>query len=146
MRFRFRLEKMLSILQMKEMTKKLEVAAVKRRIHQIQNKKASLVGTIQGLLRKQKERIEEREWAFYRNIKIEKDNEELKEIEHKIVKEKKVLDGKMAELTRLSCQKKALESLKQKRRKEHQSGEGLKEQKKIEELFRMAQGTLEGEY
>lgn len=140
MRFRFRLERILHLIQLQEMLKKMEVAAWIQKIEASEKERKAMAYELRDVLYRQQSEMEHgaRATAFH----IEKgmwNIECIKKWESEIEELKNILQGKKLELLRIALRRRALESLRQKRWIEHRLAERRREQKALDEGFRLAQ-------
>lgn len=144
MKFRFRLEQMLSFVRIKETMKKLEVSAVAQKVVALESKKDYLRQNVNALLDKQKERLQfGTEWLSFLAQKIEQDTKETLKLERMIRKEKEDLDNKRYELGVISMRRKGLESLKEKRFSDFKLDERRKAQKRLDQNYQLLKGRNE---
>lgn len=141
MKFRFRLERMLSFVRIKETMKKLEVSALTQKINVLELKKDGLRTNVNLLLNKQKERLQfGTEWLSFLSQKIEQDTRETLRIERMIRKEKEDLENKRYELGAIAMRRKGLESLKEKRFMDFKLDERRKSQKRLDQNYQLLKG------
>lgn len=115
MKFRFRLERMLSFVRIKETMKKLEVSALTQKINVLELKKDGLRTNVNLLLNKQKERLQfGTEWLSFLSQKIEQDTRETLRIERMIRKEKEDLEKQTVRIRSHRYAKKRARILKRK--------------------------------
>ncbi len=141
MKFRFRLEKMLSFVRIKETMKKLEISVIAQKVNALEFKKDNLRRNINELLDKQKERLQYgTEWLTFLSQKIEQDTQETLKVERVIRKEKESLENKRYELGVVSMRRKGLESLKEKRLSDFKLDEQRKFQKRLDQNYQLLKG------
>jgi flagellar export protein FliJ len=139
MRFRFRLERMRNFIQLKETVKKMETAALIQRIQEMERRKTERGNTIRSLLEQSRNQLAYGlEWVPYQTGKLQADCKEIELLEQEIIGAKHELAGKKEDLARLAMRRKALDTLKDKRRSEHRIQEERKDQKKLDELYRLS--------
>ena len=144
MKFRFKLERMLSFVKIRETMKKLEVSALIQKVSLLEKRKDSLREGINQLLEKQKERLQYgTEWLAFLSQKIEQDNKETLKLERLIRKEKEDLENKRYELGVISMRRKGLESLKEKRFADFKIDERRKSQKRLDQNYELLKGRIE---
>ncbi|NBX69362.1 MAG: hypothetical protein EBR01_10420 [Proteobacteria bacterium] len=141
MKFRFRLEQMLSFVRIKETMKKLEVSAVAQKVIVLESRKDQLRQNVNELLKKQKERLQfGTEWLSFLAQKVEQDTKETQKIERMLRKEKEDLENKRYELGVISMRRKGLESLKEKRLSDFKLEERRKAQKRLDQNYQLLKG------
>ena len=141
MKFRFRLEQMLSFVRIKETMKKLEVSSVTQKVNALEARKVQLLQSVNELLEKQKERLQfGTEWLSFLAQKVEQDTRETQKIERMLRKEKEDLENKRYELGVISMRRKGLESLKEKRFSEFKLEERRKAQKRLDQNYQLLKG------
>lgn len=144
MKFRFKLERMLSFVKIRETMKKLEVSTLIQKVCLLEKRKDSLREGINQLLEKQKERLQYgTEWLAFLSQKIEQDNKETLKLERLIRKEKEDLENKRYELGVISMRRKGLESLKEKRFSDFKIDERRKSQKRLDQNYELLKGRIE---
>lgn len=141
MRFRFRLERMLSFIRIKETMKKLEVSTLTQKVVALELQKESLRKNINELFEKQKERLQfGTEWLDFLSRKIEQDTRESLRLERVIRTEKEELDNKRYELGVISMRRKGLESLKEKRFADFRLEDRRRSQKRLDQNYQLLKG------
>lgn len=141
MKFRFRLEQMLSFVRIRETMKKLEVSAIAQKVNVLEFKKDSLRRNVNELLDKQKEKLQfGTEWLSFLSQKIEQDTRETLKLERILRKEKEDLENKRYELGVISMRRKGLESLKEKRFADYKLDERRKAQKRLDQNYQLLKG------
>lgn len=141
MRFRFRLERMLSFIRIKETMKKLEVSTLTQKVVALESQKDSLRKNINELLEKQKERLQfGTEWLEFLSRKIEQDTRETIRLERVIRNEKEELDNKRYELGVIAMRRKGLESLKEKRFSDFKLEDRRRSQKRLDQNYQLLKG------
>lgn len=139
--FRFRLQRMLGFISLREKSKKLEVAALLRAIRSAEARHAYLQSVIESLLKESKTRMQESlAWVTYENAKVVSTVQELGGLERELVKSRDELALKQEALNRLVMRRRALESLKQAKHSEWKLVANRNEQKKIDDIFVMNRG------
>lgn len=137
MKFRFRLERMLQFVELREATKRTEIATLRQAIHSGEQRKIGLEGSIRKMLVDSRARLAiNASWVPYEVQKIDADSKEILKIERELVKHHETLLIKQEELSRLSMRKKALESLKDKRKLDFSLNQSRREQKLLDESYR----------
>ncbi len=143
MKFRFRLERLLSFIRIKETMKKLEVSALVQKVNILEFRKDQLAQNVKKLLQNQNERLQSgTEWLSFLSQKIEQDSKETLRVERVIRKEKEDLENKRYELGRISMRRKGVESLKEKRFADFKLDEGRKSQKRLDQSYQLLKGKL----
>jgi flagellar biosynthesis chaperone FliJ len=138
MHFEFRLEKALSFVQLKETTKKMEVAASLQKLHFLKGRKSSLADNIRNVLAKTYENgYFDLANAAYFTEQINLTKLENDRLERFIREEENLLKKKQQELSRLQMRKKGLESLREKRLQEFKLRESRREQKQIDDTYEL---------
>ncbi len=141
MKFRFRLEQMLSFVRIKETMKKLEVSAVAQKVIVLESRKDQLRQNVNELLKQQLERLKfGTEWLSFLAQKVEQDTKETQKIERMLRKEKEDLENKRYELGVISMRRKGLESLKEKRLSDFKLEERRKAQKRLDQNYQLLKG------
>jgi flagellar biosynthesis chaperone FliJ len=144
MKFRFKLERMLSFVRIKETMKKLEVSALVQKVTALELRKDRLRTNVNELLEKQKEKLSfGTEWLQFLNQKIELDSKESLKLERMIRKEKEDLENRRYELGVISMRRKGLESLKEKRMFEFKMVERRKAQKRLDQNYQLLKGKTQ---
>lgn len=136
MKFRFRLEKALQFARLKEETKKSEVAAALKRVTELKERHLALSASQREMLKIAAQRMDLAH-APYQSAKIRADIADLKRLEGAIANEQRMAEKYRAELARLAMRRKALESLREKRRDDFRVKETRREQAAIDEAFRI---------
>ncbi|MBM4317101.1 MAG: hypothetical protein FJ116_06440 [Deltaproteobacteria bacterium] len=144
MKFRFKLERMLSFVRIKETMKKLEVSALIQKVNVLEQRQILLRSNVNDLLEKQKEKISfGTEWLQFLNQKIECDSKESLKLERMIRKEKEDLENRRYELGVISMRRKGLESLKDKRMYEFKLNDRRKAQKQLDQNYQLLKGKTQ---
>lgn len=136
MQFRFNLEKILSLVRVRETMKKMEVAAVIQRIQFLNNRKA----TIEQNMRKTLELTRggaSPEWFVFYTSKMELDVHEVRRMETLAREENILLEKKQEELKLILLKRKSLESLREKRFKDFRTTQNRKLQKQLDEIYQL---------
>lgn len=116
----------------------METAALIQQIQELSQKKVERGNTIRTLLEHSRVHMQlGTQWVPYQTAKLQADCKEIEQLEEQIVLAKNELAGKQEDLARLAMRRKALDTLKDKRRVEHRVLEDRKEQKKLDELYRL---------
>lgn len=131
MKFRFRLERVLHIIRLRETVKKMEVSAQMKRVEAMLRRCEKLRSEMQLLLSRVPA---EMEFAPYAMAQVQTNAEEVVKLQQLIDEENEILAKRKAELSRLFMKRKAAESLREKRLKEFQTDENRGEQKRLDEI------------
>lgn len=137
--FRFRLARVLNFLELKEREKKMEVASLVRKKESLAQRRNEMELQIVGLLTKsQEEKDFSGSWSTFRAQKISLNRSEMTSLDRQIESTQVLLDDKRWELSRMSMRKKAVEELREKKKREFEVEESRKDQKRLDEGFRMS--------
>ena len=136
MKFRFRLEKILHLTRVKELSKRSEVGAAIRHIQGLQAKRETLMENIRLIFRSSHQMIN-LHWAPYQAAKIPVDVEELKIVGESIERENVKLSEKREELNRIIMRRKGLESMRNGRLSEYRVTEQRLAQKSLDETHQL---------
>jgi len=139
MTFRFRLEKVLHFIRLRETVKKMEVSAIAQRLRFLEDRKVMLGENIRALLARQSESPNSG-WEYFQNNKVSVDVKEVTQLERMIEQEKKYLEKKRDELNRLYQKKRALEALREKKNKEFRLEESHRQQAQADEAYQLSRG------
>lgn len=135
MRFKFRLERVLDFLVLRETMKKTEVAALVRELQEYKVKIETLEQELRSLLEEGPRRFTENmHWAAFQVARIAADRRDIEALGKKIIATEDELIEKRGELSRLSMRRKAMENLKDKKREEFKLDQSRKDQKAMDEL------------
>jgi flagellar export protein FliJ len=141
MRFRFRLERMLRFLELREAVKKTETAALVQRLKELEARRETRQRTIQEVLGNYQRQLESgNQWVPYQVGKIQADSRELIRLEEDIHQTKLDVTRTKDELARIAMRRKALANLKEKRYAEFRLSESRLEQKRLDEMYRLVKG------
>ena len=143
MAFKFRLEKILHLIQVKETAKRNEIFSIIRSIVDMEGKKAGLNENIRLLLERNSDGVS-LEWAPYASIKIPHDVQEIRILETKIANEKNSLEQRKIELKQVVMRRKGLESLRGKRLREFTLERDRTLQKRMDEWHRIVRVQQQG--
>ena len=136
MTFRFRLEKVLHFVKLRETVKKMEVAAITQRLRFMKQRQEVLQENIRTMLSRQSE-TPNGEWQYFQTNKVAVDVKELGQLEVAVRKEEVALERRRNDLNRLFQRRKALESLKEKKEKEFRMEQTHKQQNQLDEIYQM---------
>ena len=136
MTFRFRLEKVLHFVRLKETVKKMELASLAGRMAFLRRR----IEDMQQGMRELLARPHESQWALYQTEKIAFDAREIRRLEGVLRNEELAMEKKKRELTRLLFRKKALESLREKRYREFRMEENRRQQRRLDDLHNQKVG------
>jgi flagellar export protein FliJ len=117
--------------------KKLEVATVAKKLRVLELRLEGLRTTIQKLLEMKSIRPDPN-LAHYQNLKIDLDSQDVSLTEKIIAEQRSQLEQRRDELSHIIHRKRALESLKEKKWKEHRVFENRRLQKNIDEVFQLS--------
>lgn len=134
MKFRFRLQKMLHFEEMKEAIKKAEVARTIDDIRRLEETKAGVEKSMRQVLA---DKLAGPEWVPYQVDKVKQDLRSIDLITQDVRNMREKLEYLQFELGKLSMRRKALENLKDTRKKEFTLFESRKEQKRLDEVYRL---------
>lgn len=139
MRFKFRLEKALGFLKLRETMMKMEVASVLRKLTRAREDWERLQAATRQLLEETPQRLSEGSaWIPYQTSQVALNVESMRKKEKEIALIQVELAEKQEELGRLAMKRKALENLKDNKYHEHRIEERRREQKKMDELFTLS--------
>lgn len=139
MRFRFRLQRMLQFVELREKAKKLEVASLMHAIQAAEVKKDLMEAVALQILNQSKVKMETTlAWLPYETDKVSHNLRETQRLEKTIHEERERLAIKQEELGRLSLRRKALESLREKRRADFRIEESRKDQRRLDEVYSLS--------
>lgn len=136
MQFRYNLEKLLSLVRVRETMKQMEVASIVQRIQFLKNRSIS----IQNGMRKTLEMTrggESPEWFAFYTSKLEMDVKESHRIDSLIIDEQQLLLKKQEELREIIMKRKSLESLREKRYRDFKTEQNRKIQKQLDEIYQL---------
>lgn len=133
MTFRFRLEKVLHFVRLKETVKKMELASIAGRIRFLTDRIAEMRGVLRDLL----SRPHDSAFAVFQTQKIAADAREVSRLESVLRNEETALEKKRRELNRILMRKKGLESLREKRHQEFRMEKNRREQRKLDDLHQI---------
>jgi len=139
MTFRFRLEKVLHFIRLRETVKKMEVSAIAQRVRFLEDRKVMLSENIRALLARQSQSPNSG-WEYFQNNKVSLDVKEVTQLERMLEQEKKYLEKKREELNRLYQKKRALEALREKKSKEFKLDQSHRQQAQADEAFQTSRG------
>jgi flagellar export protein FliJ len=137
LKFRFRLERALKFVELKETVHKLEVASLTRNVGSLEKKKSQLEQSILNSLAKQSDPSAVA-WMEFHMKRVVLDREEIRKTEKKIEEANEQLGFAKRTLIQITKKKKALEALREKRRQEFTVEESRRLQKTIDELYRLS--------
>ncbi len=139
MRFKFRLEKVLHFARLKETVKKMEVASLQNEILTLEKRKETLDQELRTLLGNSgKSLVSSLAWAPYETSRVQVNLGNRQELETAISTKTEALEFGKLELSRAALKRKALENLREKRKSEFRTEEGRRDQKKLDEYFRLS--------
>jgi flagellar export protein FliJ len=127
MTFRFRLEKLLHFVRLKETVKKMEIVSIRKQMDFLRRQKEGLEQTARGLLAGTA-------LTYYQTTKIALDVKLAVSLQGQIEEANQHLEKKKAELNRLMMRKKGLESLREKKKHEFRTLAGRRQQRRLEDL------------
>ena len=128
---------MLHFVALRESMKKMEIAAIRQSIQVKEQAKATMEKAISHLLTASKARMAvDVAWMPYEAQKISTNSKEISRVEAMIRQEHEHLVMRQEELTKLSLKKRALESLRDKRKQEFTLAQSRKEQKILDASYR----------
>lgn len=138
MRFRFRMERMLNFLELKETTKKMETATLIQKKTKLESMREERQATIRDVLGSYRNQITSgSEWVPYQVAKVQADSEDLYKIELAIKFAIIEIDKRKQELARIAMRRKGLSNLKEKRHQEFKLDQSRLDQKRTDELYRL---------
>lgn len=138
MTFKFRLEKILHFVKLRETVKKMEVSAILQRLRFMERQREELSTGIRDMLGKQSDM--DFSWKYYQINKVVQDVKDLKVLDTSILHEQTALERKKRELATLFQRKRALESLREKKSKEFRVDQSHKQQRELDEIFQLSRG------
>ncbi len=136
MQFRFNLEKLLSLVRIRETMKQMEVSAVIQRVNFLKNRKKSIGEGMRKALELTRGG-ESPEWFAFYTSKLEMDVREGHRIDALIADENVVLKRTQDELKDIVLKRKSLESLREKRYKDFKTQQSRKLQKQLDEIYQL---------
>ena len=136
MNFHFRMDRVLHFVALKEDMKKMEVAALIRKLSDLMRIKARTLEGIRKLLEANNQALSVDE-IQYNSERIDADTAGISDLENRINETRELLDGKRLELSRVSQKKRALESLKDKRHHNYRIEEARRVQRETDENYRL---------
>lgn len=139
MNFRFRLEKVLHFVKLRETVKKMEVSAITQRIRFLEGRRQTLQENIRALLARQGE-APNGEFQYFQTSKVTLDVKDLSQLDVVIRQEQVALERRKNDLARLFQRRRALESLKDKKEREFRTEQGHKQQAQLDEIFSLSRG------
>lgn len=134
MAFRFRLEKIFKLISLKETVKKNEILLNVKEIKEFRKMRDALSSNI-NLLFSDKLKYCDNRWAPFYEGKISLDTEKFHETEKMLKSSEHKLEEKKEEFMSIFHQRKALESLKDKKKHDFRLKEEKKAQKSADEFF-----------
>jgi hypothetical protein len=138
MRFRFRLEKILSWIRLRETTKKMEFATTLQRTEFLKKRKQAVQESIFSACENPTEgSYIDLGLSLVQSEKLKFDREEILRLEILIRKEEETLEKKRSELAKLAMRRRGLENLKDKRYREFRLIEVRKDQKRLDENYQI---------
>jgi len=139
MNFKFRLEKILHFVKLRETVKKMEVSAITQRLRYLDSRRTSLEENIRAMLSRQGE-APNGEFQYFQTNKVSLDVKDLAQLEVVIRQENVQLERRKGDLARLFQRRRALESLREKKEKEFRTEQGHKAQAQMDEAFQLSRG------
>lgn len=145
MKFTFRLQKILRLLEIEETGKKLEIHQMQQKISKKRAHQIHLRESILELLSRQAAPLYDRSWDAYRIQQIEVSREDILSLEEQIEQDNLELTDLKYQLNKVMQRRRALENLRNKRQSEFRQLERRQEQKGMEEIYRSVQRTKKEE-
>lgn len=136
MRFQFRLQKMLQMVELRESAKKLEVATLLTELERLRTRQLKLREEVRDLLGKTIHSAQGLAWAPMQESQVKSHEYGIRQLTQQIETESERLEHTRYELNRIILNRRALESLREKRRAEFKKERFKREQKQAEETFR----------
>ena len=139
MKFKFRLEKVLSFLKLQETMLKMEVATLARRATELRARMVTLEEDTRRILEETPLRLAENPaWAPYQTSQVALNTKRVRELQVKYDQVRNDWEIKKLELGRHAMRRKALENLRANKLSEFKIEETRKDQKKMDELFQLS--------
>lgn len=135
--FRFRLQQALRVVELEEMRKKMEIGRVRASIDLLNRRIETLKRNMRHVLGMTLGKIVSTQWSTYQAQKIDADSEALTIAERNAGDIKGLLGTKTKELAKIMMKKKALERKKETDRRLFRLHQGRKEQKRLDDDFRL---------
>lgn len=138
MKFKFRLEKVANYFVQREFAKKLELAKATRELVMVEQQASSLKTENSTLLN---QRIEKAalgiEWLKLLMDRIDNNIGSLEELDRKTSQLREVVDLKRRELNAVTARKKALESMKEKKKQDFKTVENRRLQRRLDDTYQI---------
>lgn len=136
MKFRFSLQKALDWTEVEENAKRLEIARLMAEEEEWKVRCRALDENLATLLGTENKRFSA-EWAPYAAAKVPADQAERALLERKIIEKEREITAKKSELNRLLLKRKGLDSLRDKRHRDHRVGEARRDQKRLDDNYQI---------
>jgi len=138
MRFKFRLEKVANYFIQREFAKKLELAKATHELVTVQQEAKNLEKENISLLNQRSEKAALGfEWLKLLMDRIDNNIGSLEDLEKKSIELKEVVELKRKELNAVTARKKALESMKEKKRQDFKVVENRKLQRRLDDTYQI---------
>ncbi len=141
MAFKFKLEKVLHHVRIRETMKRMEVSSLVQRVAFLERRKDELARGVREVL-EQSHRVITPAWAVFQNNKISLDAAEVSRLEKLLIEEQRMLEKRKGELNRILMRKRGLDTLRDKRLAEHRTEESRHEQKQADENHQLRNAIL----
>ncbi|MBI4404603.1 MAG: hypothetical protein HY537_10600 [Deltaproteobacteria bacterium] len=116
----------------------MEVSTIFKTLEQLKHRKQDLLDEIQNLLQKEVEQLRRASAPnAYSPQRVALDSKEIDRIGNEMERQSRTLQLRQMELTRITMNRKALEALKEKRRIEAAQKKNRRQQKELDENFRL---------
>ncbi len=139
MKFKFRLEKVLSFLKLQETMLKMEVSQLQRYLTVLLNQVSKLEEESKLLLEDTPRKLSENAaWAPYQTAQVGVNTKRIHELEVNVDRVENELSIKKLELGRHAMRRNALENLRVSKLQEFKVEERRRDQKKMDELFQLS--------
>lgn len=138
MKFKFRLEKVANYFVQREFAKKLELAKATRELVMIEQQASSLKTENSTLLNQRTEKAALGiEWLKLLMDRIDNNIGSLEELDRKTSQLREVVDLKRRELNAVTARKKALESMKEKKKQDFKTVENRRLQRRLDDTYQI---------
>lgn len=134
MRFEFSLQKALEWIAIEEDRKRLEIARLVKRVEELERRRQQALANLAGILEDPVKRLDVG-WAPFAADRVPHEAAEADAAERAITEVRGEIARKNGELNRILMRRKGLESLREKRYREHRMREARRDQKRLDEQF-----------
>jgi hypothetical protein len=141
LKFRFSLQKALQWTEVEESAKRLEIARLLTEAEKLKLRRDGLGQNLRTLLENESIRFSS-QWAPYAAVKVPADQAELKAIELRLREKESEIQTTKAALNRILLKRKGLESLREKRHRDHRVSEGRRDQKRLDDNYQILRARV----